>query len=134
MNETLKTTRIIACAIVSGSIAFWIIVYFISQEGGPEIMVTIAVLAGLVAPVAGYRIYRRIWERRPDGEQEASAAFLRANIIALAIAEGASLFGAVTYLLTGNPLTCTGLITQVLLTGAIWPNEQRMRSFLETGP
>ena len=134
MNETLRTTRIIACAIVGGSIAFWTIVYFVSHDGGPEIMVTMAVLVGLVAPVAGYRIYRRIWERRPAGEQEASAAFLRANIIAFAIAEGASLFGAVGYLLTGNPLTCIGLITQVLLAGAIWPNEQRLQSFLETGP
>lgn len=123
MNETLKTTRLIAGAIVGGSIALWAVSYYLAHDGGPQMLVMISALAGLVSPVVGYRIYRLIWERRPLGEQEASAAFVRANIIALAIVEGASLLGAVSYMVTENPLSCIGLFTQILLTGAIWPNE-----------
>jgi hypothetical protein len=37
-------------------------------------------------------------------------------------------------MLTGNPLTGITLAMHVILTGAIWPNEHRLRTFLEPSP
>jgi hypothetical protein len=133
VNDALRTTRLIALALVLGPLVFWIVAHFIRIGSGGDYLVMPAVLFGLVSPVIGYRIYLKVRERRPSGSDEAKDAFLRANILALAITEAAALFGCVAYLISYNPLTYIGYLMHVLLAGAIWPNEFRLQQFLEGG-
>lgn len=131
MSGTLTQARIIALALVLGPLVFWIVAHFIRIGSGEDYLVMPAVLFGLVSPVIGYRIYLKIREGSPNDIEGANQAFLRANIVALAVTEAAALFGCVAYLVSYNPLTYIGYLMHVLLAGAIWPNEFRLQQFLE---
>ena len=89
---------------------------------------------GLVSPVIGYRLYAWSRERMPPGRVAPRAAptFLRATSLALAVTEGVALFGIVA-LLGSAPLLAAliGVVTHVILAGAVWPTPERLESFLE---
>jgi len=91
-----------------------------------------AALLGLVSPVVGYRLYLWVRERaaRPASRAERCGAFVRANLVAMAVTEGAALFGIVAYLLSGRLFPLVGVLTHVLLAGAIWPSAEKLDLFL----
>ena len=99
----------------------------------PErLMVFPVSLIGLVSPVIGYRLYLLRRERVPTGASrtEACRAFLHAGIVALAVTQGAAILGLVGYALSGTLSALSGVLTHVLLVGAIWPAPERLESFL----
>jgi hypothetical protein len=129
-EPTLRTARIAAVALLSGVVAMALAAWLLRPRvtASVPILVGPAALAGLVALVIGYRVYQAIRSRGHEaGRRE---AFLRATIVALAITEGAALFGVVAFLLSGNPATLFGVASHVLLTGAIWPSASRLEIFL----
>ena len=88
-------------------------------------------LLGLISPVIAYRLYLLEKERIPPEADvlRRSRVFVRANLIAVAVSEFVALLGVVAYVLSGRPVALLGVLTMVLLVGAIWPSPERLESF-----
>lgn len=88
-------------------------------------------LFGLLAPVIGFRLYEWLRSRGgdPETELEAGKRFSNATLLALAVTEAAGALGVVAYLFSGRLVALTGLLTHVLLAGAIWPSMDRFELF-----
>ena len=99
---------------------------------GPRPTVALAALAppagliGIVAPVIGYRLYLYLGETsvRPLGER-----FVVATSAALGITAGAAALGILAFFVSNRPAALIGLVTHVLLAGALWPSSERLESF-----
>jgi hypothetical protein len=127
----IARARILALALLAGQAVPWAVAHVIDTGSTFRALVGPAVLAGLVAPVVGYRVYLKIGSALPpDATRDAAAvAYVRAILISLAITEATSLLCAVAYLLSGDRMTYVGPAMHVILTGAIWPREERFESF-----
>jgi dolichol kinase len=131
-GELLTRARLVAAALTGGVLMLTAVSFLFPLGSGLERLVAPAALAGLVSPVIGYRIYSSIRDRRRTDGSRASrgAAFLRATLIALALSEGIALLGIVVFLLSGAIAALTGVLTHVLLAGAVWPTVERLDLFL----
>jgi hypothetical protein len=109
---------------------------WVPSRDGLGLGVTIASLAGLVAPVLGYRLYLWQQERIPDDADGATrcAHYLRAVTLALSATELSALFGVAMYALTRRPFALAGVLTHVLLSGALWPTPEKLEPFLDGRP
>jgi len=127
----IARARTLVLALFAGQAVLWAVVHVIGIDPISRVLVGPSVLAGLVAPVVGYRAYRAIGSRlEPDASSDAaSSAYLRAILIALSITEATSLLCGVAFLLSGDPRTYVGPLMHVILTGAIWPREVSFESF-----
>jgi hypothetical protein len=123
--------RALALALFAGQAVLWAVIHVIDTDTVSRLLVGPSVLAGLVAPVVAYRVYLKIGSGvPPDASHDAvAAAYLRAILIALAITEATSLLCAVAFLLSGDRMTYVGPAMHLILTGAIWPREERFESF-----
>lgn len=99
---------------------------------------SLAALTGLVSPVIGYRLYAWLRERIPAGASHAArcAGFLRATELALAVGAGIALFGIVAYCLSAVFAALIGVVTHMILVGAVWPTPERLETFFHvaSGP
>jgi hypothetical protein len=135
-DRTLTATRAIATVLVATVLALAAVALWLSPDGTEyERIVVPVALAGLVSPVIGYRLYFRVGMRtRPDADVESRCgAFQAATVVALAVTDGVALLGIVTYMLSADLAAMTGVVTHVLLTGAIWPTRVRLEGFCEAG-
>jgi len=91
-------------------------------------------LLGIVSVVIGHRVYEWMRSRLEKGasQAEASRTFFVATVAALGVTEAAGLFGLVAYLLSGHVGALTGLLTHVILAGAIWPSSDRYEAFVDS--
>ena len=91
-------------------------------------------LIGLVSIAMGYRSYE--WIRsRLDADASGptrSRAFFVATVTALGVTEAAGLFGVIVYILSGRVVALSGVLTHVILAGAIWPTRERHDAFVES--
>jgi hypothetical protein len=87
-----------------------------------------AALAGIVAPALAHHLHARALSRvAPDSDAGARRrAFVRAHVLSASITEAAALFGIVVHALTGQWLPMIGVVTHVLLAGALWPTAERL--------
>ena len=92
-----------------------------------------AALIGLVGLLIGFRLYHWFRDRiAPEASEQARhAAFLRATVASLAVTEAAALFGIVVYWFSGTPFALVGVVTHVILVGAVWPTPERLEVFLD---
>lgn len=127
----IARARSLALALFAGQAVMWAIIHVLDRDPVSRVLVGPSVLAGLVAPAVGYHVYQWFGSRlEPDISHDAAApAYLRAILIALAITESASLLCAVAFLLSGDRLTYVGPLMHLILTGAIWPREERFETF-----
>ncbi len=88
-----------------------------------------AALVGLLAPAVAYRVYGGI----RDGRGEAVPRFLRATVAALAVTEGAAIFGCVSYVLSREVVALAGVLSHLILAGAVWPTPTRLLAFGSDG-
>ena len=95
-----------------------------------------AALTGLVSLLIGFRLYHWLRERIPAGasDEARQATFLQATIIALAVTEAVALFGVVVYWFSGDPFALVGVVTHVILVGAVWPTPERLETFRQASP
>ncbi len=133
-ERTLQLAQTLSLSLLAGVLIATAVVWWVHSGRTPSLSVLVfpAALAGLIAPVIGYRVYLRVRERSPDGAdaQGRCAAFVRATLVALALTETVALFGIVVFLLSGARLALSGVAAHVLLTGAIWPSRARLDVFL----
>jgi len=134
-DVTLTRVRAVALTLVAAMLAMAVGVAFVAREIPPRadgdvagVLVPLTALFGLVSPVLGYRLYLLIRERPAPAAVE---RFRTATILGLAVTESAAFSGLIAYLLSGRVETLIGLVTHILLAGAIWPSDERLRMFEE---
>jgi len=90
-------------------------------------------LAGLVSPVIGFRLFAWRRERFPAAADPAGrrAAYARALAAALGVTAAVAVAGLWAHLLSGEPGPLAGLVTHVLLAGALWPSPEGLAGFGE---
>lgn len=131
-GATLRQARLVFAALTAGAVIPLAAGGWIDPPGTVPGLGFAASLIGLVSPVIGYRLYALQRERVPSDAEPTRRCqlFLRAGIVALAVTEGAALFGVVSYMLSGTLSALSGVLTHVLLVGAIWPTPERLDAFL----
>lgn len=136
-GRVLTATRTVVAALLVAVVALAAIVYRISPGTGDlQVLVIPAALAGLVSPVMAYRLYSVLGAKTPTDAALGVRcdAFKRVTVVALSVTAGAALLGIVTYAMSSDLAAMTGVVTHVLLSGAIWPSRVRLESYLESGP
>jgi hypothetical protein len=135
-DRTLLTSRIVAAGMLVAVLAIAAAALAMPPGVGRyRGLVVPAALAGLVSPVIGYRLYALSGAKvtREDDVVSKCGRFQHATVTALAVPFSAALLGIVVTLLSGDPAAMTGVVTHVLLTGAIWPSRVRLKSFVDPG-
>lgn len=136
-DRVLTATRTVVAALLVAVLALAAIAYRINPGTGDlRVLVIPAALAGLVSPVMAYRLYSVLGARTPPDAALGvrCEAFQRATVVALSVTAGAALLGIVTYAMSSDLAAMTGVVTHVLLSGAIWPSRIRLESYLDSGP
>lgn len=132
-ETALHHARLVFVAATASVVALLAVAGWIEPPGKALGLAFPVSLIGLISPVIGYRLYLLQRERIPAaaGPAERCRAFLRAGILALAVTEGVALLGVIGYALSGTLSALSGVLTHVLLVGALWPTRERLESFLE---
>ena len=80
----------------------------------------------------GYRLFA--WFRERSATQTSHAtrcdAFFRATVLALAVTGAAAIFGVVSFWMSGRIESLIGVMTHVILSGALWPTPEKLEAFL----
>ena len=136
VEAAFHQARVLVGALVAGPLVGMAAIGLFDPPARVAALVAPASLLGLVSPVIGYRLYHLLRERIPvdAGVEMRCRAYVRANLAALAVTEGAALFGLVAYSLSSELFTLVGVGAHVLLAGAIWPSPERLELFLEPPP
>jgi hypothetical protein len=138
----LRTAQIIAAAIVMGLVSVTTIFLALRQsQQQPPIASTqtltllVAVFwPGAVAAALGLsrsltRQAAAEWRQSGD-ESSIPQRFLALTIVRIALVEGAGLYGAVVYYLTGQPLTLAAPALSLLMMAFFWPSRGRLEAFV----
>ena len=131
-GETLRTTQLIALALVFGPLVLLGVAWFVPLDASLGWIAMPIGLLGLISPVAAYWLYHSQHARVSSSADEGARcqAFLKATILALAVAEAVALIAIVGFALSQNLMALTGVATHVLVAGAVWPSPQRLELFL----
>jgi hypothetical protein len=131
-RAALMQARILVGALVAGVLALLAVSGLFQLGDSLRFLVLPAGLVGLVSPVIGHKLYTSRRDGTPADADVATRCrrFVMATILALAITEAAALFGVVVFMLSGRWTALTGVLTHVLLAGAIWPSPDRLQPFL----
>jgi hypothetical protein len=129
----VRTAQYIVGGLTLGVLAFAAFSGWLPKGSALRFLVFPAGLLGIVSPVVGYRLYHLMLERIPPraGADERRAVFVRANVLAMGVTEAVAFFGVLVYGVTGEWVALTGLVTHVLLAGAVWPSPERLELFLQ---
>ena len=132
---TLAQARVVVLAMAVAPLLLAAIGEWLAISGRVEFLVAPAALLGIVSPVIGYRLFMMQAERVPAGACVAQGcrAFLKAILVAMAVSEGIALFGLVAWLTSGRLIALIGIVTHMILVGAIWPAEARLERFIGEG-
>ena len=128
--STVARMRLIVIGMASGLIVVTA-VSGVVELGPSEFAVRASLpvgLAGLMALVAGWRVYAA----RGPGETEVDltaicSRYTSALLVALAITEGVAFLGIVVYTLGGEVVALTGVASHILLSGVLWPTAEKVR-------
>ena len=132
-GAALLRARVVAGSLVAGVLALAAATSLVETGRTLPHLGSVAALAGLVSPLIGFRLFAWLRERVPPGASHAErcSAFQRATLLALGVGEGTALFGLAAYWLSARPGALIGVVTLVILAGALWPTPERLESFLE---
>jgi hypothetical protein len=131
-RETLGQARLVTAGLAAGVLILTALSGVVNPAQRVTVLVAPAALLGLAGLLVGYRLYARMRDAIPvDAPHGARCAtFLRATIVALAVTEGAALLGVVAFWLSEDPLALVGVVTHLILVGAVWPTPERLESFV----
>lgn len=142
MNETgpeqtaVRQAQLIVGVILASALAIAAVAVSIGPQAHVPAAVLPVALAGLVSPVIGFRLPLWLRDRMEPATpiDRRCGAYVRATLLGVAVGEVAAILGVAGYTLSGEPIALVGVATLVLLTGAIWPSEERIRAFVEPDP
>jgi hypothetical protein len=129
----LRQARLLSGATAAGVLALAAATSLVETRPALPVLGSAAALAGLVSPLIGYRLFAWLRERVPPGASHAErcAGFLRATLLSVAAGGSVALFGIVAYWLSAALAALIGVVTLVILVGAVWPTPERLDSFLD---
>jgi hypothetical protein len=142
---TLRTGRILIGALTFGLVAVSGVMYALVAGGqvSPHAQgdLLLLILAVLWPATAGMSVFmgrtltqqaRAEWQQSGAGDEDALAPrFLVLNILRGALLEGSGLFGAVAFMLTGEPAALLApVLSAGLLLGMVYPTRERFESFV----
>jgi len=134
-ESTLTRTRLVLGALTAGLLILTALSGLIRLPARTAVLVGPASLLGIVSPVIGLRLY--VWIRsripRAAGRSARLAAFYKANVTALGVTDAIGTLGLLGFLLSGQIVCLFGVLSHVLLAGALWPTQERMDRFLKAG-
>jgi xanthosine utilization system XapX-like protein len=135
-HPVLARSRVIAAALAGGVLLLTALGAVVELPGTLGFLAGPAALFGLVGLLIGYRLYHWLRERIPAGasEEARQARFVQATIAALAVTDAVAVFGVVVYWFSGDPFALVGVVTHVILVGAVWPTPERLEEFLRAPP
>lgn len=131
--QALKQARRFAGALAAGVLVLAGASGFVGARPVFPSLGAAAALAGLISPVIGYRLYAWLRERYPAeaSHVERCAGFVRATLLSLAVSESVALFGIFAYWFSAALPALIGVVTHVILVGAVWPTDERLEAFLD---
>jgi hypothetical protein len=130
VESTVSRSRVIVVAMAGGVLLFAAASGFVDLEPGRfAVRASFPVgLAGLIALVAGWRLYARMRTAPSSADLETQCSrYSAALLAALAVTEGAALLGVVFFWLGGEIVALTGVASHVLLCGVLWPSAEKIR-------
>ncbi len=131
---TLQRNRLTAGALAVGVLALAGVSGFLDLEpvSFADRLTLPAGLLGLVMLVVAWRVYGALVERAAaiDDVGTGCARYTTTLLIALALTEAGAFLGIVASLLGAGMMALTGVLTHVLLTGVLWPSNEKIRPFL----
>jgi hypothetical protein len=133
IQSALARARFLATGLSAGLLALLAISRLIDRSSSASGLAAPVALAGIISPVVAYRLYAWVQSSlRPEaGLRERCGAFLKANIIAFSVTAGVGLCGVVVFVFSGSIQALIGVVTHVIVAGALWPIPERMDRFLE---
>lgn len=134
LDSTVMRTRVMVAALVGGVLTLLFVATFFSLNTPVTFLIFPVGLIGLISPVLGYRLYLYVRSKVADAAdiEGRAGSFVRATLTAMAVTEGIAFCGVVVYMLTGGALALTGVLTHLLLAGAIWPTREKLDLFLDS--
>jgi protein-S-isoprenylcysteine O-methyltransferase Ste14 len=128
VERALAPMRVVALALSLGPLLVLGALLLVPASPPSRGLVAPAALAGLVALAIGYRLYRSMLARiAPGAHADARRAVLRtATIASLSVTESTALFGAVAFYFSREPFALAGLVSHLILAGAVWPTCGRL--------
>jgi hypothetical protein len=143
---SIGTVKILVAALLMGLITATGVMFMLVQQGihqpqrGMEsLLLVLAVLwpvtagASLLIKGAMMKQARTRWEAEGGGDDSALFPhFMSMTIVRAALLEGPGLFGAVTYLLTGNALALIAPALSIAGLGLMFPTEEKFRDFVRS--
>jgi hypothetical protein len=135
-HPVLARTRVLAAALAGGVLLLTALGAVLEFPRALGSLAAPAALFGLVGLLIGYRLYHWLRERIPPGTPAAArqARFLRATVASLVVTEAVAIFGVVVYWYSDDPFALVGVVTHVILVGAVWPTPERLETFLQISP
>jgi hypothetical protein len=132
LEQTLTTARLILGAMVGTLVLVAALCLLLPRGPWGDFLIAPAGIVGIVSPAIGYRLFHWFGERLPQGagDTEREASFLRASVLAVSVTEGSALLGIVTFAMTGALTAMIGVVSHMILTGALWPTEDRLEFFV----
>lgn len=132
----VRTTRLFALALAGAPLLVLALALVIPANPDLSVMLFPVGIVGLAAPVIAYRffLYRKSKLASSQPESARCGAYLTAFLLALATSEGAAVLGCIGFVFTRHPAALLGVATHLLIVGAIWPSDERVRWFIEPEP
>jgi hypothetical protein len=139
----LATSKVLVAALMMGMLTMTGVMVVLVMQGmyqpQPGLEMLLVVLAVLWPTTTGMSVImkqmmikqaRAKWESSGGGEEEdLMPSYQVTTIIRAALLEGPGLFGAITYMLTGNVLALIAPALSLAGLGLIFPSEDKFRDF-----
>ena len=133
VDSSVTVARTIVAGLVGSVLLLALLSALYDPAIGFDVLTAPAALLGLVSPVLGFRIHTTREQEIPAAADslERRARYLRAIVYPLAVTQGGAMFGVVSFWLGGGVFSLVGVLTHLLLAGALWPSPERLTRFLE---
>jgi hypothetical protein len=133
IRSTLIRARRLATGLSVGLLALLAVSRLFDVSASIAILVAPVALAGIISPVVAYRLYewRRTLVPADAGLAERCQAFLTATSNAFMVSATVGLGGVAVHVLTGSIEALIGVVTHVIVAGALWPQPERLERFLD---
>lgn len=134
MRTALTRGRLLVTGLAAGVLFLTAVSGFVDFGSGgfADRLALPVALAGLVMLPASWHVYGAMRERAADVTDRATGytRYGTALLTALGLTAAGAFLGIVVYMMGAGILALTGVFTHVLLTGVLWPAEEKIQPFL----
>jgi hypothetical protein len=126
-DRVLGTARLVAALLGVGPLLLLALTLAVPPDPASSPLVVPAGVLGLVAPAVAWRVQASAREKGRGSAAAGHRAYVRSVVAGLSITEAAALLGVLAWLLSGQVQALIGLPMHLVMVGALWPTEERLR-------